>query len=181
MWGRRRAADVAASDQCVCEDKTQHRPVELPHTAAGHERGWWPKSDSLWAARGYVARAAADHHSSRFLHGYPFFLYSWAGVNTLSGLFAFCVIYGFVASAVAGLFPPACASQTTDLKLIGARTGMCFAMVSFATLTGPPTGGAVIQINGGDYLYAQILGGSALMTGTLCLVAATFATAGGKQ
>lgn len=98
--------------------------------------------------------------------------YSWAGVESLGSLYAFCVLYGFFCAAIQGLFPAACASLTTDMKSIGARTGMCFAVVSFATLTGPPIGGALIQINDGTYLYAQVFGGSALMAGTLALTAA---------
>jgi len=107
--------------------------------------------------------------------------YSWAGIDSLSRLFAFCAIFGFLSSAVAGLFPPACASLTTDLKSIGARTGMCFAVVSFATLTGPPIGGALVQIHDGEYLYAQIFGGTSLLAGGLFLVAARFASAREKK
>ncbi|KAK0649262.1 major facilitator superfamily domain-containing protein [Cercophora newfieldiana] len=84
--------------------------------------------------------------------------YSWAAVDSLSSLFAFCVIYGFVASAIAGLFPPACASLTADLKSIGARTGMCFAVVSFATLTGAPIGGALVQLNKGGICMPRYSG-----------------------
>ncbi|KAK0611376.1 major facilitator superfamily domain-containing protein, partial [Immersiella caudata] len=98
--------------------------------------------------------------------------YSWAAVDSLGALFAFCVTYGFIASGIAGLFPPACASLTKDLKSVGARTGMCFAVVSFATLTGPPIGGALVQLNHGGYLYGQIFGGTALMAGASFLVAA---------
>ncbi|KAK4447837.1 major facilitator superfamily domain-containing protein [Podospora aff. communis PSN243] len=106
--------------------------------------------------------------------------YSWAAVHSLGGLFAFCITYGFIASGVAGLFPPACAGLATDLKSVGARTGMCFAVVSFATLTGPPIGGALVQLNHGGYLYGQIFGGSAFMVGTLCLVAAKITISRGR-
>ncbi len=101
--------------------------------------------------------------------------YGWAGVHSLGALYAFCALYGFFGAAIQGLFPAACASLTTDMKSIGTRTGMCFAVVSFATLTGPPIGGALIQINDGRYLYAQVFGGSALVAGTSALIAAKLA------
>ncbi|KAK1755470.1 MFS general substrate transporter [Echria macrotheca] len=97
--------------------------------------------------------------------------YSWAAVHSLSGLYAFCALYGFFGSAIQGLFPASCASLTTDLRTIGARTGMCFAVVSIAALTGSPIGGALVQLHG-RYLDAQMFGGSSLLAGSAALVAA---------
>jgi predicted MFS family arabinose efflux permease len=105
-------------------------------------------------------------------------LYSWAAVNSLAGLFVFCVIYGFFAAGVQSLFPAACASLTTDLKKMGVRTGMCFSVISVACLTGPPLAGALIQRDDGGFLFAQIFGGSAFMGGSFTLFAARLAKNG---
>ena len=105
-------------------------------------------------------------------------LYSWSAVSSLNGLFAFCVIYGTLASGVQGLFASSCASLTVDLNKMGVRTGMCFSMVSIACLTGPPITGALVQLNQGRFLYAQIFGGSAFMIGTLALMGAKVAKNG---
>lgn len=105
-------------------------------------------------------------------------LYCWVAVSSLGGLFAFCIIYGFFAAGVQSLFPAACASLTTDLEKMGVRVGMCFSVVSIACLTGPPIAGALLQLGHGDFLYAQVFGGSALMAGTLALLGAGIAKNG---
>lgn len=105
-------------------------------------------------------------------------LYSWAAVNSVASLFAFSVIYGFFAAGIQSLFPAACASLTPDLKKMGVRTGMCFSVISVACLTGPPLAGALIQMDNGKFLFAQVFGGSAFMGGALTLVAARIAKNG---
>ena len=105
-------------------------------------------------------------------------LYCWSAVSSLAGLFAFCIIYGILASGVQGLFAASCASLTTDLSKMGVRTGMCFSVVSIACLTGPPIAGALVQLNQGRFLYAQLFGGSAFMVGTLALMGAKVAKNG---
>ena len=49
--------------------------------------------------------------------------------------------------------------------------GMVFSAISFASLTGPPLGGALIQNGNGRYLDAQMWAGSSLMVGFLMLIA----------
>ena len=107
-------------------------------------------------------------------------LYCWSAVSSLGGLFAFCVIYGIIASGVQSLFPAATASLTTDLQKMGVRTGMCFSVVSIACLTGPPIAGALVEQENGRFLYAQIFGGSAFMAGILALIGAKVAKNGTK-
>lgn len=104
--------------------------------------------------------------------------YSWAGATSLGALYAFCVIYGFFGAGIQSLFPASCASLTTDMKKMGVRTGMCFSFISLACLTGPPIAGALIQRGDGDFLYAQMFGGSALMGGALLLMASSVAKNG---
>jgi hypothetical protein len=65
------------------------------------------------------------------------------------------------------------------MSKIGIRTGMCFSLVSVACLTGPPIAGALVQRREGDFLFAQVFGGSALVGGSLTLLAARLATKGG--
>ena len=91
-------------------------------------------------------------------------LYTWISVSSLNGLFAFCIVYGFFAAGVQSLFPAACASlSSTDMSKVGIRTGMCFSLVSVACLTGPPIAGALVQRREGDFLFAQVFGGTALV------------------
>jgi MFS family permease len=104
--------------------------------------------------------------------------YCWAAVHELGSLYTFCVLYGFFGAGIQSLFPAACASLTTDMSKMGVRTGMCFSFISIACLTGPPIAGALIQSHNGNYLYAQIFGGSAFMSGTCTLLAARIAKIG---
>ena len=72
----------------------------------------------------------------------------------------------------------ALSSLTKDLTRVGTRIGMCFTVVSVAALTGPPIAGVLIQAGGGNYLYAQIWGGSVVFAGGLVLIAARICETG---
>lgn len=104
--------------------------------------------------------------------------YCWAAVSNVASLYVWCIVYGFFGAGIQSLFPASCASLTTDLSKMGVRTGMCFSFISIACLTGPPIAGALIQVNDGNYLYAQMFGGSAFIGGTCTLIAARIAKIG---
>jgi MFS family permease len=110
--------------------------------------------------------------------GASILFYSWIAVDSITTLFIFAGIYGFFGGGIQSLFPTASSSLTHDLQKRGVRMGMMFSIVSFATLTGPPLAGALIQKNNGDYLYAQIFGGSALCAGMFMLMVARFVCTG---
>lgn len=99
-------------------------------------------------------------------------LFVWIAVHDVPRMFIFTAIYGFWANAVQTLFPSTLSSLTTDLTKMGVRVGMCFTIVSIACLCGPPIAGALIQANGGNFLHAQIFGGTTMMAGTTILCAA---------
>jgi MFS family permease len=105
-------------------------------------------------------------------------LYSWYAVSTRSGLFIFASLYGIAGSMLQGLFPAALSSLTTDMKKMGVRMGMVFTIISFACLTGSPIAGALIQIGGGQYLYAQLFAGTSLVIAAATLVASRVAATG---
>ena len=105
-------------------------------------------------------------------------LFAWIRVGALGGLFAWAAVYGFFASGIMGLFPPTLSNLTPDLSKNGVRMGMTFSIVSFACLTGPPIGGALVQKDAGEYLYAQIFAGSSMVAATAFLVMARVAKTG---
>lgn len=105
-------------------------------------------------------------------------LFGWIGISDRPSLYVFSVLYGFVSAGVQGLFPAAASSLTTDLKKTGIRFGMLLSIVSFASLTGSPIAGALIQAGGGDYLYAQIFSALCLTVGAVVLVAARYKIVG---
>lgn len=49
---------------------------------------------------------------------------------------------------------------------------MIFTIISFAALTGSPLAGKFMQMTGGDYLAAQMWGGSSMILGAVLLFAA---------
>lgn len=110
--------------------------------------------------------------------GCAILLYCWAAVHDRPGLYAFACFYGFVAAGIQSLWPATLASLTTDLTKVGTRTGMGFTIVSFATLTGSPLGGALIGEDNGNYLYAQMWGASTFAVGLILLLIARVCKSG---
>lgn len=105
---------------------------------------------------------------------------AWAGVTTSRGLVIFDIFFGIVMSAGQGMFPPSLGSLTTDMSKMGVRNGMCFSIIAFACLIGPPIGGALIQLRDGSYLYAQIFVGLSLLVGAGFVTASRVHKAGWK-
>ncbi|KAJ5479867.1 hypothetical protein N7530_005376 [Penicillium desertorum] len=101
-------------------------------------------------------------------------LYCWAAIDSYGGLTAFVVIYGFFGGGVQSLFPSALASLTDEPSKAGVRIGMIFSIVSAGSLTGPPIAGALVDLHGGQYLYAQLFGGTSMMIGCLLLILARY-------
>ncbi|KAH6994586.1 hypothetical protein EDB82DRAFT_476315 [Fusarium venenatum] len=87
-------------------------------------------------------------------------LYMWSQVTTLTGGFIWVSIFGYFGAAIQSLFPSCCASLTSDLSKAGTRIGMIFTIISMAALTGSPLAGKLMQVTDGNYLAAQIWGGS---------------------
>ncbi|MCJ1380088.1 hypothetical protein MMC17_003191 [Xylographa soralifera] len=96
----------------------------------------------------------------------------WAVIDTLPALWGFTVAYGLIAANIQSMVSPALASAERDPSKIGVEIGMIFSINGIGCLCGPPIAGALIERNGGDYLYAQMFAGSAIMSGALVFIAA---------
>lgn len=107
-------------------------------------------------------------------------LLAWAGVTNHSGILVFDVFYGVFMAAAQGMLPPSLGSLTSDLSKMGVRIGMVFSILGFAILIGNPLAGALISVDGGKYLYAQMYAGSALVLGVVFLAAARAVVTGWK-
>lgn len=107
-------------------------------------------------------------------------IFCWAAVDSKTGVIVFGIFYGFFGAGIQGLFPATLTSLTTDISKTGTRIGMCFSVVSFASLTGTPLAGALIQKDNGGYLYAQMFAGSSMLLGCLILMTARSTTVGWK-
>lgn len=86
-------------------------------------------------------------------------------------MYAWVVLYGIATAGIQSPFPAALSFLTMDLHKLGVRIGMVFSIVSFATLTGPPIAGAIVNGPGG-YTGAKAFAGSSIAVGCGFLVAA---------
>ncbi|KAI0516960.1 major facilitator superfamily domain-containing protein [Xylaria bambusicola] len=82
--------------------------------------------------------------------------FTWLAVHSISGYYAFTVVYGITSASFQCLFPSTVARITPRLDTIGTRLGMAFSVSGLASLTGPPIGGAIQAASGGGYLAPQI-------------------------
>ena len=105
-------------------------------------------------------------------------LYCWIAVSSETGLWVFAVMYGIASSGLTGLYPVMLARLTDDPKKQGVRSGMGFAIVGCAVLTGPPIAGALVQKLNGSYLGLQLFSASTMVVAVGFAVAARIAKVG---
>jgi MFS family permease len=99
-------------------------------------------------------------------------MFAWIGIETVGALYAFAAIYGSGSAVIQALWPAVIGkcSKEQDLKKSGVRMGMAFTIVSFASLTGPPLAGALIQYGEGSYVYANVWAGTSFFVGGILLI-----------
>lgn len=125
-----------------------------------------------------VPNSLADRYTGPLNMLIPFSLgtgvvaFAWAGVRDLAGLYAFAAVYGLVAAGIQSLFPATLSTLTEDVKKMGVRMGMVLSVVGVAALIGSPIAGALVQVDQGGFLYAQMFMGSVVVAGMGGLVAA---------
>ncbi|KAK1672756.1 major facilitator superfamily transporter [Colletotrichum godetiae] len=99
-------------------------------------------------------------------------MFCWIGVQNTTGLYVWAVFYGFAVGGIQSLFPSVLSSLTTDPQKQGTRMGMVFTVVSFASLTGSPIAGAIIDAMGGRYVGAQAFAGCCMILGMAFVLSA---------
>lgn len=106
-------------------------------------------------------------------------LFCWFAVSDIPGLYAFTAAFGLASGAIQSLIPTTIASITKRLDTVGTRLGMCFSVLSIASLTGPPVGGA-LQSSSGSYIGPQVWAAVSTLVGSLLLVFSRTLRTGGK-
>lgn len=81
--------------------------------------------------------------------------FCWLAVADTTGYYIFTCFYGIVSGSFQSLIATTIANITKRLDMVGTRLGMAFSIVSFASLTGPPIGGALQGANGGKFVAPQ--------------------------
>ncbi|KAI6782906.1 monocarboxylate transporter [Emericellopsis cladophorae] len=120
------------------------------------------------------------HEFSSMLCAIGLALSAWTAVATCVEMYFFVAFYGFVTGAGQGCYFGALASLTKDPQKMGMRFGMVSTMTAFAVLTGPPTGGALIERMDGLYVGAQVWGGSDAVATAVSVLGSRLATKGFK-
>jgi MFS family permease len=87
--------------------------------------------------------------------------YCWIAVNSTSGIITISALYGFFSGAFVSLIAVVMMEITPDIRKLGTRLGMCFALESIGLLIGTPIGGTIISRTG-SYLGVQLFCGSCL-------------------
>ncbi|CAK3746841.1 MFS general substrate transporter [Lecanosticta acicola] len=107
--------------------------------------------------------------------------FSWIAVSTSGGVYTYTVFYGATSGAFQCLIPSTVASITPDMSMFGTRLGMAFSTLSFAALTGPSLGGALLSAMDGKYLGAQVWAGLSTALAWALIIAARTSKVGVKM
>ena len=97
--------------------------------------------------------------------------YIWVVIDSLQDLWRFTVAYDLIAANIQSMISPALVTAGRDPSKIEIKMVMIFSVNGIGCLCGPLIG-ALIEGNGGNYLYAQIFAGSAIMSGALLFTVA---------
>jgi MFS family permease len=79
----------------------------------------------------------------------------WIRVHTVPGIIILAVFYGFFSGGFVSLPPVVMATMTSDVRNLGTRMGMVFAVTSTGLLIGTPIGGAILS-DTNEYLGVQL-------------------------
>ncbi|KAI1114021.1 monocarboxylate permease-like protein [Nemania sp. NC0429] len=95
----------------------------------------------------------------------------WIPGTTTGAILAFGALYGFTSGGFISL-TPAVIAQISDLREIGARSGVTLFIGSLGALTGSPLAGAILNAQHGEYLGLKIFNGLTILVGALFLLGA---------
>lgn len=104
----------------------------------------------------------------------------WIPATGNAAIIVFAVLYGLFSGAFFSQAPAVVAQITTDMRLIGVRTGTFFAIISIAALISNPIAGALIERDNGSYLGLQIFAGVVTIAGACFITAARTTLVGAK-
>ena len=94
--------------------------------------------------------------------------FCWIAISSVGGLVVFAVLYGMSSGAIVSILPPAVVEIAPDMKNLGTRMGMAFAIASVGLLIGNPIAGALLKK--GSYTGLQAFSGACLLVCAFLLV-----------
>lgn len=81
--------------------------------------------------------------------------FAWIGVHNTPGIIVLAILYGLCSGGFVSLPPVVMVTLTKDIRDLGTRLGMVFAVTSIALLVGTPIGGAILG-SSNDFLGLQL-------------------------
>ncbi|GAQ33602.1 hypothetical protein AtubIFM55763_008006 [Aspergillus tubingensis] len=99
--------------------------------------------------------------------------FAWIGVHNAPGIIVLSVLYGLCSGGFVSLPPVVMVTLTKDIRDLGTRLGMVFAITSVGLLIGTPIGGAILS-NSGSYLGVQLFTACCLITSASVFAALRF-------
>ncbi|KAI0920318.1 hypothetical protein AcW1_002092 [Taiwanofungus camphoratus] len=104
--------------------------------------------------------------------------FCWIAIHDVGGLAVFAVFYGFFSGTFVSLPPSTVASLSPDLKKVGSRMGMSFAFAGVGLLIGNPIAGAILNLNTGHFVRAQVFCGVVVAAGAGAMILARVSKVG---
>jgi predicted MFS family arabinose efflux permease len=103
---------------------------------------------------------------------------AWMAVDDIGDLLVFAILYGFFSGAFVSLAPTTIISLSDDLHKVGTRLGMSFSISGFGILVGTPVAGALLNLDTGHFVHAQVFCAVSMMVSCVCLGLARVAKTG---
>ncbi|KAI0292944.1 MFS general substrate transporter [Multifurca ochricompacta] len=104
--------------------------------------------------------------------------FAWIAVESTGGLIVFAIFYGFFSGSFVALPPSTITALSKDLRKVGTRLGMSFAVGGLGVLIGSPVGGALLNLKTGEFVHAQVFCAVAMMISCVSLAMARVAKSG---
>ena len=96
--------------------------------------------------------------------------FCWTSISSAGQVIVFCIFYGFFSGTFVSISPPALASLSPDLSLVGTHMGMGFTCGGLGLLIGNPVAGVLLD-NYGWIGPAMFCGASSILAACLVLMA----------
>lgn len=91
--------------------------------------------------------------------------FAWIGIHNLAGTIVFACLYGFASGALLSLPPSVIARLSPNMGIVGTRMGMSFTFSGLGALIGNPIGGALIDLEQGQFWRGQLFCAIMLLIG----------------
>ena len=139
----------------VTRSSTRHECPWMPgRLIPGWTADFWLRSQNMLLIVVYI-----DRHTHVRMGGYRF----------VAGPLRFYYCLWLCLDQIQNMVPPALASSGRDLAKTGVEVDMIFSNNDIGCLCGPFIAGALIEREGGKFLYAQVYAGSVIMCAALIL------------